>query len=202
MCKTALSGDLQFFYRRLKVAIKQNRPNIVSIAGYSGSGKTTFLEKLIPHLKERGYKLGVIKHAHCRVDMDKKGKDSWRHKSAGAAATLVISPGQLSIVKDYDDITQNAQDLVQSESETIERVKNYLSDMDLIVVEGFKHASLPKCEIFRVAAGHSTPLFFDDKNLIAFITDSDYKDLSIPSFGLDDAKAVADLIEKRYILKF
>lgn len=198
------------------------KPNIISIAGRSGSGKTTFLEKLIPHLKKKGYRLGVIKHAHCGVEMDKKGKDSWRHKNAGAAATLVISPGLISMVKDYEDIypsnrgphsveskpdfieskrnaIQDERDIIANESATIESVKHYLSDMDLIIVEGFKYAPLPKLEIFRVAAGHDTPLFLEDTNLVAFITDSDHH-TTLPRFGLDDAESIADFIEKKYIL--
>lgn len=172
------------------------KPNIISIAGRSGSGKTTFLEKLIPQLRERGYQIGVIKHAHCGVEMDKKGKDSWRHKRAGAAATLVISPGILALVKDYETVDS---DSTESESATIERIKHYLSDMDLIIVEGFKYATLPKLEIFRTGAGHDAPLFLEDQNLAAFITDSDYK-TDLPIFGLDDAESVADFIEKKYIL--
>lgn len=214
-----------------KMTTEDNKPNIISIAGRSGSGKTTFLEKVISHLKKRGYRLGIIKHAHCGVDIDKKGKDSWRHKNAGAAATLVISPGLISMVKDYEapdsfnrkynsdgnkinrescqnrqdaienchELIEKESDIVQNESAIIEGVKHYLCDMDIIIVEGFKYASLPKFEIFRVDAGHDIPLFLDDRNLVAFITDSDYQ-TGCPIFGLDDAEAVADLIEKRYIL--
>jgi len=184
------------------------KPNIISIAGRSGSGKTTFLEKLIPQLKKKGYRIGVLKHAHCGVEMDKKGKDSWRHKKAGASATLVISPGILAMVKDYEesdslksdsDSIGGNSDLTENESATIERVKHYLSDMDLIIVEGFKYASLPKLEIFRTAAGHDSPLFLGDKNLVAFITDSDYK-TDVSRFELDDAESVSEFIEQNYIL--
>ncbi|MBF0231620.1 MAG: molybdopterin-guanine dinucleotide biosynthesis protein B [Desulfamplus sp.] len=190
------------------------KPNIISIAGRSGSGKTTFLEKLIPKLKQKGFHIGIIKHAHCGVDMDKKGKDSWRHKNAGAAATLVVSPGTISMIKDYKepDFSQNDDHSIkkdsgniresgnaESESATIARVKHYLADMDLIIVEGFKFASLPKLEIFRTGAGHDAPLFIGDKNLEAFITDSDYRP-NVPCFSLDDAEAVSDFIEKKYIL--
>ncbi len=180
---------------------KQHRtPNIISITGRSGSGKTTFLEKLIPYLKRKGYSIGVMKHAHCGVDMDKKGKDSWRHKNAGAAATLVISPGLISMVKDYKEPDTIEHDPSYNiESTTIESVKHYLSDMDLVIVEGFKYALLPKLEIFRVGAGHDSPLFLGDKNLVAFISDSDYY-TTVPRFGLDDVQTVADFIEKKYIL--
>ncbi|MBF0302165.1 MAG: molybdopterin-guanine dinucleotide biosynthesis protein B [Desulfamplus sp.] len=177
------------------MTVRENKPNIISVVGRSGSGKTTFLEKLIPHLKKKGYRMGIIKHAHCGVEMDKKGKDSWRHKNAGAAATIVISPGLISMVKDYEE-----PDTIENESTTIERVKDYLSDMDIIIVEGFKYAFLPKLEIFRVNAEHDTPLFLEDKNLAAFITDSDYR-TTLPIFGLDDAEDVANFIEKKFILE-
>ena len=162
-------------------------PRIISIAGYSGSGKTTFLEKLLPHLKERGYRIGVLKHAHCGITMDQEGKDSWRHKKAGAAATLVIAPGGVALLKDWN-------------SASIEDVRHYLSDMDLIIVEGFKHADLPKIEIFRAGAAHDAPLFMGDPNLVGFITDADHRP-DVPIFGLEDAGAVADFIVSRYIQK-
>lgn len=184
------------------------KPNIISIAGRSGSGKTTFLEKLIPQFKKKGYRIGILKHAHCGLDIDRKGKDSWRHKRAGAAATLVISPGLIAMVKDYEesgfdtgtnDSLKNISDIIKNESATIEKVRHYLSDMDLIIVEGFKYAAIPKCEIFRTDAGHDSPLFLEDSNLVAFITDSDYQ-TKVPQFGLEDAEAVSDFIEKKYIL--
>ncbi|MGD9731174.1 MAG: molybdopterin-guanine dinucleotide biosynthesis protein B [Desulfamplus sp.] len=180
---------------------KDKKPNIISIAGRSGSGKTTFLEKLIPYLKRKGYHIGVIKHAHCGVQMDKKGKDSWRHKNAGAAGTVVVSPGLISMVKDYKEPDL---DFIKEESFNVESViigdaAYYLSDMDLIIVEGFKHSLLPKFEIFRAGADHHTPLFLEDKNLAAFITDADYN-AAVPIFGLDDAEKVADFIEEKYIL--
>jgi len=160
-------------------------PNIISVAGRSGSGKTTFLEKLIPILKGRGHRIGVLKHAHCGFVMDKKGKDSWRHKNAGAAATLVISPGGIALVKDR-------------EYASIGEVRHYLSDMDLIIVEGFKNADLPKLEIFRDGSGHAEPLFLEDRNLVGFITDTHHRP-DVPIFGLDDVDMVSDFIEKTYI---
>lgn len=161
------------------------KPRIISIAGRSGSGKTTFLEKLLPLLKGRGYRVGVLKHAHCGITMDREGKDSWRHKKAGAAATLVIAPGGVVLQKDW-------------EMAGIEDVIPYLSDMDLVIVEGFKQADLPKLEIFRMAAGHERPLFMGDPRLVAFITDSDYAP-EVPVFGLEEAERVADFIESRYL---
>ncbi len=77
-------------------------PPIISVVGKSESGKTTLIEKLIPELKNRGYRIGTIKHAHHNFDMDKEGKDSWRHKAAGSETVVIVSPGKISIVKDED----------------------------------------------------------------------------------------------------
>ncbi|MBF0201540.1 MAG: molybdopterin-guanine dinucleotide biosynthesis protein B [Desulfamplus sp.] len=162
-------------------------PQIISIAGLSGSGKTTFLEKLIPVLRAKGYRIGVLKHAHCGFEMDREGKDSWRHKNAGASATLVISPGVIALLKDMDYAS-------------IEDVKQYLSDMDIIIVEGFKHAEVPKIEIFRKGAGHNEPLFMDSPHLVGFITDSHHRP-DVPLFGLDDVVMVSDFIEKKFMTK-
>ncbi|SLM28323.1 Molybdopterin-guanine dinucleotide biosynthesis protein B [Desulfamplus magnetovallimortis] len=160
-------------------------PKIISIAGCSGSGKTTFLEKLIPALKGRGYKIGVLKHTHCGFSMDREGKDSWRHKKAGASATLVISPGAIALVKDWEDAS-------------IEDVIHYMGDMDLVIIEGFKHAEVPKIEIFRCGSGHASPLLLNDPNLKAFITDSKYSP-DVPIFTMDDADGVADFIEEQIL---
>jgi len=159
-------------------------PPIISIVGKSESGKTTLIEKIIPELKKRGYKIGTIKHAYHGFDIDQKGKDSWRHKKAGANMTLVASPGKIAIVKDEN-------------SESLTSLEKYFNDMDLVIVEGYKKESKPKIEIFR-SAKHKKPLCQGDDNLIAFVTDMDV-DLKVPKFGLEDIEKLADLIEKKYL---
>ena len=130
--------------------------NIVSIVGKSGAGKTTLIEKLVKRLKEKKYIVGTVKHAHRGFSIDKEGKDSWRHRNAGSDATLVIAPGTIALVKD-------------EELDVIEEIQLHLSDMDIVLVEGFKRESLPKIEIFRIDGGHQEPLCIDDKNLDAFL---------------------------------
>ncbi|ACN13594.1 MobB [Desulforapulum autotrophicum HRM2] len=161
------------------------RPLTIAIVGKSRSGKTTLLEKIIPILKSRGHKIGVVKHAHRGFDMDKTGKDSWRHKKAGAASTLVVSDKAIALVKDI-------------EAPSLKDVVHYLSDMDLIIVEGFKHERIPKIEIFRTAGGHENPLFIEDPNLVAFITDASLRP-PVPTFDINDAEAVALFIETTFI---
>ena len=159
-------------------------PPIISIVGKSESGKTTLIEKIIPELKKRGYKIGTIKHAYHGFDIDQKGKDSWRHKKAGADMTLVASPGKIAIIKDEN-------------SESLASLEKYFNDMDLVIVEGYKKENKPKIEIFR-SARHRKPLFQGDDNLIAFVTDTDV-DLKVPKFGLKDIEKLVDLIEKKYL---
>ncbi|MCD4743961.1 MAG: molybdopterin-guanine dinucleotide biosynthesis protein B [Desulfobacteraceae bacterium] len=159
--------------------------NIVSIVGKSGSGKTTLIEKIIKKLKEKEYIVGTVKHTHKGFHMDKKGKDSWRHRNAGANATLVIAPGLVALVKD-------------EELELLEEIQHYLSDMDIVLVEGFKKKQLPKIEIFRNADRHEAPLCMNDENLDAFVTDSDYAP-DVPKFGLEDIEGITEFIEKQYL---
>ncbi|CCK82536.1 molybdopterin-guanine dinucleotide biosynthesis protein B [Desulfobacula toluolica] len=161
------------------------KPKIITIVGKSNSGKTTLLEKLIACLTQRGYKIGSVKHAHDGFEMDKEGKDSWRHRKAGAKSTLVITHNKAAIIK--DDTTSY-----------IEKMKYYLSDMDIILAEGFKKQTLPKIEIFRTQSVHKKPLCMDDKNMIAFVTDSDHKP-DVPIFGLEDITKIADFIESNFL---
>lgn len=160
-------------------------PQIISIAGKSDSGKTTLLEKLIAELTGRGHRIGTVKHAHDGFDLDQKGKDSWRHKKAGAAETLVITDRRVALVK--DDTRHD-----------IDKMKAYLKDTDLILAEGFKRQPLPKIEIFRKNSGHASPLCLDSQDLVAFVTDTDYRP-DVPVFGPEDIKELGDFLEDRYL---
>lgn len=160
-------------------------PPIISISGKSNAGKTTFIVKLISELTQKGYRIGSAKHTHHDIDLDRKGKDSWRHKQAGARATLVITDQQIAMVKD-DSRTD------------IEKMRAYLQNMDLILAEGFKRQPLPKIEIFRTDGPHDHPLFLDHPDLIALVTDADITP-SVPVFGLEDIESVAAFIQDRFL---
>jgi len=159
-------------------------PPIISVVGKSESGKTTLIEKLIPELKNRGYRIGTIKHAHHNFDMDKEGKDSWRHKAAGSETVVIVSPGKISIVKDED-------------FERLEHLEKYFDGMDLVITEGFKREKMPKIEVCR-AARNKEPLCRNDHTLIALVTDTE-TNCNVPTFGLEEIKGLADLIEKQYL---
>ncbi|MCP4160411.1 MAG: molybdopterin-guanine dinucleotide biosynthesis protein B [Deltaproteobacteria bacterium] len=156
---------------------------LLTIVGKSNSGKTTLLTRLIPEIKKRGYRIGTIKHAHHGFDMDHEGKDSYLHKKAGAETVLVSSPGKIAMIKDDDN-------------ESLSDLEHYLSDMDIIICEGFKKESKPKIEIFRKDI-HKTPLC-DDENLIAMVTDSDHN-FEVPIFGLDEIEGIADFIIQKFL---
>ncbi|NNK85601.1 MAG: molybdopterin-guanine dinucleotide biosynthesis protein B [Desulfobacterales bacterium] len=160
-------------------------PPIISIVGKSGSGKTTLLEKLIVELKKRGYRIGTIKHASGKFDIDEKGKDSWRHRQAGADTVVIASVGKIAMMKNEDHAA--VDDLVK-----------YFPDMDIIITEGFKKENKPKIEVFR-AEKHQNPLFLGENSLIAFDTDTQQK-LPVPTFGLEETQELADFVEKKYLL--
>ncbi|MFZ0612329.1 MAG: molybdopterin-guanine dinucleotide biosynthesis protein B [Desulfobacterales bacterium] len=157
-------------------------PVILSIVGKSGSGKTTLIEKLIAELKCRGLRIGTVKHSAHTIEMDKPGKDSWRHKQAGADTVMVVAPQTVAMIKSMP-------------SPRLEELEKYFEDVDLVLTEGFKSGAMPKIEVFRQAA-HAQPLCRGDNRLMAFVTDSAI-DLGVPTFGLNDIARIADLIEAR-----
>lgn len=159
-------------------------PHIISIVGRSQSGKTTLIEKLIPELKKRGYRIGTIKHAHHGFDIDKSGKDSWRHRHAGADTIIVASQGKIAMVKNDD-------------CESLDCLQDYFEDLDLIITEGYKRENKPKIEVLR-AARHAELICKADQNLIAVVTDVDINP-NVPKFGLEDIKELADLIEETFL---
>jgi molybdopterin-guanine dinucleotide biosynthesis protein MobB len=160
-------------------------PPIVSIVGRSNSGKTTLIEKLIPEFRRRGYKIGTIKHTHHEVAIDRSGKDSSRHRAAGAEAVMLAAPGQISLVKAVA-------------SETLDALIGYFEDVDLLITEGFKREPRPKIEVVRAALGNEL-LCRADPHLIAVATDSEL-DLHVPAFRLDDPASIVDFIERKLLM--
>jgi molybdopterin-guanine dinucleotide biosynthesis protein B len=157
-------------------------PPIISFVGHSGSGKTTFIEKLIPLLVQAGVKTAIIKHDVHGFEMDKPGKDTWRHKKAGAAATMISSPNRIGLVMDAD------HDHLPHELAPI------FSFADVIITEGFKRGPYPKLEVFRPeATGDQTPVCQKDPQLLAIISDTAVV-CKVPVFSLDDVQAVADFL--------
>ena len=159
-------------------------PQTICIVGRSQSGKTTLIEKLIPLLKGRGYKIGTIKHSHHIFDFDKTGKDSWRHKDAGAETVIIASPGKIAMVKNDDQ-------------GTLDGLQKFFEDLDLVITEGYKKENKPKIEVVR-AARHDEVLLKADNHLVAVVSDIDLK-LKVPVFGLEDIDKLADFIEETFL---
>ncbi|MDO8616302.1 MAG: molybdopterin-guanine dinucleotide biosynthesis protein B [Dehalococcoidia bacterium] len=160
---------------------------VISFVGNSGVGKTTFLEKLVPVLKARGYRVAAIKHDVHNFTVDYPGKDSWRLTQAGSDVVILSSPSRLALMEDVRD------------ERTLEQLAEMVSDRaDIVVTEGYRGASALKVEVSRRA--HSTVLTARLDDLMAIVTDHPF-DLNTPQFDLDDAPAVADFLEQRFALK-
>lgn len=159
------------------------KPPIVAVVGTSDAGKTTFLEKLIRELKARNIKVGTIKHHPHDFDIDKPGKDTWRHAQAGADAVAISSPSKVAVIKKVE------------KEMSIDQVAELVGDMDIILVEGYKRSAKPKIEINRVVYG--SELVCAPEELIALVSDAEW-DIGVPVFGLDDASGVADLLVRKY----
>lgn len=155
---------------------------VFGIAGFSGSGKTTLLEKLIPEFNARGLRVSVIKHTHHRFDLDKPGKDSWRHREAGAEEVLVLSGDRWVLMHEL----RGAPEPSLNEQLAI------MSDVDLVLIEGFKAAPVPKVEVHRPSNG-KTPLWPENPHVVAVATDGNIE-APLPVLDLNDTRAVAQFI--------
>ncbi|MCJ0763768.1 molybdopterin-guanine dinucleotide biosynthesis protein B [Variovorax terrae] len=158
--------------------------NVVGFAGYSGSGKTTLVERLIPALKARGQRVSVVKHAHHSFDIDQPGKDTWRHREAGAFEVVVASSRRLALMREFE---QPAQLSVH------QLIAELYDGVDWVLVEGFKDSDLPKVEVWRAAAGQPHR-YADDDFIVAIATDSPERlpePTLRPVLDLNDADALA-----------
>ena len=155
---------------------------VFGFAGYSGSGKTTLLERLIPLLTSQGLKLALIKHAHHDFDIDQVGKDSYRHRQAGASEVLVSSAQRWALM----------HELRGAEEPDLQAHLARLSPCDLVLVEGFKREAIPKLEIHREA--NAKPLLFtQDPHIIAIASDAQIE-TTLPRFDLNAIEAIGRFI--------
>lgn len=156
--------------------------NVIGLAGWSGAGKTTLLTRVIPHLKAQGLRVSVIKHAHHKFDIDVPGKDSWRHREAGAEQVLISSAARWALMHELRGEAEPAlPDLLAK-----------LSAVDLVVVEGYKADPHRKIEVHRAANGK--PLLFpNDKGIVGIASDVPVE-AALPVVHLDDIPAVAAMM--------
>lgn len=155
---------------------------LITVIARSGTGKTTFLEKLIRTLTQRGYRLATVKHhSHSGFEVDQPGKDSWRHARAGSRHVIIAAPDKIASYRLLDHEL------------TLDEVVREVSGVDLILVEGYRQANKPTIEIVRREV--SLDLIGDPSQTLAIVTDTPLQ-FPIPQFGLEDAPGVADLIQK------
>ena len=161
---------------------------IFGIAGFSNSGKTTLLEKLIPLFAARGLRVSLIKHAHHTFEVDQPGKDSYRHRHAGCNEVLVTSSRRWVLM----------HELRGAPEPTLTDHLQRIAPCDLLLVEGFKREPIPKLEVFRAVVGEPN-LFPHDPNVVAVASDARL-DTRLPQLDLNDAPAIAEFILKHVAL--
>ncbi|KAB2926866.1 MAG: molybdopterin-guanine dinucleotide biosynthesis protein B [Dechloromonas sp.] len=157
---------------------------VIGFAGWSGSGKTTLVEQVIGLLEARGLAVSLIKHAHHEFDIDYPGKDSWRHRQAGCREVLVTSARRWAVMHELRGRPELGLDEALAQ----------LSPCDLVLVEGFKRAPIPKIEIYRAAIG-KPQIFPDDPYVIAVARDIPVES-NLPQFDLNQPETIADFILK------
>ncbi|MDQ6917126.1 MAG: molybdopterin-guanine dinucleotide biosynthesis protein B [Pseudomonadota bacterium] len=155
---------------------------VFGFAGWSGSGKTTLVERLIPQLRAKGLVVSLIKHAHHEFDIDQPGKDSHRHREAGCQEVLVTSAVRWALMHEL----RGAAEL------SLDAALKRLSRCDLVLVEGFKSAPIPKLEVYRASVGKAL-LHRGDANIVAVATDAPL-DTTLPQFDLGAVGPIAAFI--------
>jgi molybdopterin-guanine dinucleotide biosynthesis protein B len=160
---------------------------VIGLAGWSGAGKTTLLTRLIPHFRKQGLRVSVIKHAHHDFDIDVPGKDSWRHRQAGAEEVLVASGQRWALM----------HELREAPEPGLPELLAKMSRVDLVVVEGFKSEPYRKIEVHRAANGKAL-LFPDDPGIVGIAADAPLQ-TALPVAHLDDIPAIAAMMQRAAI---
>ena len=166
---------------------------VIGFCGYSGSGKTTLVEQLITRLRLAGQRVSVVKHAHHDFDIDHPGKDSWRHRQAGAFEIVIASDRRLAKIREFD----------VHDDPTVHQLIAELVECDWVLVEGFKHADILKIEVWRAETGKPAQ-YPNDPYVVAISTDSCQQlpvPTGLPLLDLNSPDAVADFLlrdPKRY----
>jgi molybdopterin-guanine dinucleotide biosynthesis adapter protein len=156
---------------------------VIGLAGWSGAGKTTLIVRLVPELVRRGISVSTMKHAHHGFDVDQPGKDSYRHREAGATEVLVASERRWALMHELRDHTE------PSAAELMKR----MSPVDLLIVEGFKREGQDKLEIHRRETGK--PLIYpEDPRVVAVLSDEPLPSCPLPVLDIDDVGAIAEFV--------
>ena len=167
---------------------------LLGFAAYSGTGKTTLLENLIPILSQRGISTAMIKHSHHDFEIDKEGKDSFRLRKAGAKQMLIASAYRSALITEKEgQVEPELSDLIQQID---------CKNIDILLVEGFRHVAFPKIELHRSSMGKDL-LFPHDESIIAFASDDANQVIPHqsmpPLLSLNDINGIADFIQNRFL---
>jgi molybdopterin-guanine dinucleotide biosynthesis protein B len=156
---------------------------VFGLAGWSGSGKTTLMMRLIPALLQSGITVSTLKHAHHEFDVDQAGKDSWRHRQAGAQEVMISSERRWALM----------HELRGAAEPTMAEVLRRMSPVDLVLIEGYKRDAHPKLEIYRESVGKPL-LALEDDSIVAIASDAPVPGVTRPRFALEDTAAIASFI--------
>jgi len=158
---------------------------IYGVTGWKNAGKTGLVERLVTEITGRGYSVSTIKHAHHNVDIDEKGRDTYRHRQAGAQEVVLASAGRWALM----------HELRGAPEPSLAQIVSKLTPVDLVIVEGYKRESHPKIEAFRHESGHARGLLAQELPTIrAVASDTPLDDIILPVFDLDDTAVIADFI--------
>lgn len=159
---------------------------VIGIAGWKKSGKTTLTVRLVEEFTRRGLKVATVKHAHHAFQVDDGETDSARHRRAGAGQVAVVSSRRWAVIKELADEPEPS----------LEEVIAWLDPCDLVIVEGFKSAPIPKIETRRLQSLTRRPLAPQDPMVIAIAADHAVEEAAVPVFSLEDINQIADFVEK------
>lgn len=158
-------------------------PPVVCFVGPSGAGKTTFLERLIAELNRRGYRVGTIKHHRGDFEVDRPGKDTWRHARAGARAVCISSPRKVAVIR---QVEEDPDPLA---------IASLLGPVDIVLVEGYKEADLPQVEVCRPGSGPQV----GRKDRLVAVVGGEAASLPVPHFDPAEVSAVADFLQRKFL---
>lgn len=163
---------------------------VIGVAGFKNSGKTTLVEKLVTELTRRGHRISTVKHAHHSFDIDHEGRDSFRHRKAGAAEVAVVSRSRWAIIHESRDEAEPS----------LEDILAKLAPCDLVIVEGYKRDSHHKIEVRNLGLDHPQ-LAGEDPTVVAIAANGPVSPAPVPAFDRDDVGALASFIQQHMGLR-
>lgn len=170
----------------MEVGVRTARPGVIGIVGWKNNGKTTLIERLVTHFTAEGLVVSTIKHTHHAADLDRPGKDTFRHRMAGAREVVLASSARFAILHELRGAPEPELDVL------LER----MAPVDLVIVEGFKRFAHPKIEVHRRDRG--TPLLArTEPSILAVASDEPLEGLTVPVLSLDDVAGIAAVIRSR-----